>query len=285
MHKEICGAFFLFLTACGDSSMNQSMPSVAFTLNDSIDSMLATSSMKLTQDCNSTICFYEFSTSSKSENKGTATIDPGSQPLILNDIVSAAFITQKTGSIDKANIRIAAFPSNSEHTKSLDYFNSTLAKLKAAGWQRYIFPNEARIPGFEARKFNTFDEVLGIPVGTGPWGDPALQLSKADWLSRPTIKSWHFTKGGNYLLFSVHRENSPQAPLELGSYLFSLNFETEVEFYKNFVPNENQDDWVKLLPTELKRMAQERAQTEARLTKMGIAIDEDYQDPPIKALE
>ena len=26
-------------------------------------------------------------------------------------------------------------------------------------------------------------------------------------------------------------------------------------------------------------------QTEARLKKMGIAIDEDYQDPPIKALE
>ncbi|NLA01462.1 hypothetical protein GTA07_12930, partial [Rhodococcus hoagii] len=36
---------------------------------------------------------------------------------------------------------------------------------------------------------------------------------------------------------------------------------------------------------ELKRMAQERAQTEARLKKMGIAIDEDYQNPPIKALE
>jgi len=32
-------------------------------------------------------------------------------------------------------------------------------------------------------------------------------------------------------------------------------------------------------------MAQERAQTEACLKKMGIAIDEDYQDPPIKALE
>ena len=32
-------------------------------------------------------------------------------------------------------------------------------------------------------------------------------------------------------------------------------------------------------------MAQERAQTEARLKQMGIAIDENYQDPPIKALE
>jgi len=265
--------------------MNQNTPSVTFTLNDSIDNILATASMKLTKDCNSTICFYEFSASSKSKNKGTAIIDPGSQPLILNDIVSAAFITHTTSSIGKANIRIAAFPSNSEHIKSLDYFNNTLAKLKAAGWQRYIFPNEARIPGFEAKKFNTFDEVLGIPVGTGPWGDPALQLSEADWLSKPTIKTWHFYKDGNYLLLRVQRENSPQAPLERGSYLFSLNFETEAEFYKNFVPNENQDDWVKLLPTELKHMAQERAQTEARLKQMGIAIDENYQDPPIKALE
>ncbi|MFF5864579.1 hypothetical protein [Pseudomonas sp. NPDC012596] len=37
--------------------------------------------------------------------------------------------------------------------------------------------------------------------------------------------------------------------------------------------------------SKINRMAQERAQTEARLKKMGIAIDENYQDPPIKALE
>ncbi|HYQ52331.1 MAG TPA: hypothetical protein VES70_18130 [Pseudomonas sp.] len=37
--------------------------------------------------------------------------------------------------------------------------------------------------------------------------------------------------------------------------------------------------------SEINRMAHERVQTEARLKKMGIAIDENYQDPPIKALE
>ena len=37
--------------------------------------------------------------------------------------------------------------------------------------------------------------------------------------------------------------------------------------------------------SKINRMAPERAQTEARLKKMGIAIDENYQDPPIKALE
>ena len=64
-----------------------------------------------------------------------------------------------------------------------------------------------------------------------------------------------------------------------------MDVRSEPEFYKDFLASDDREDWKKLLPAELKRMAQERAQTEARLKKMGIAIDEDYQDPPIKALE
>jgi len=99
------------------------------------------------------------------------------------------------------------------------------------------------------------------------------------------ISTWYFHKDGVYLLFRVQREDSEKAPQKMGSYLFTLTFESEAEFYKSFVKNEYREDWIKLLPAELNRMAQERAQTEARLKKMGIAIDEDYQDPPIKALE
>ncbi len=265
--------------------MTANKPNVTFSLNDSIKNVLTSSTMQLTKDCSSHVCFYEFSTSSKSENKGTALVDPNQNPLSLNNIVGAALITYKTDLVENASIRVAPAPSNSEHSEFMQYFNDTLVKLRLSGWQRYILPNEARVPGSEASKFKLFDEVLGVPVGTGPWKDPTLKLSQAEWLAMPTINNWYFHKNGNYLLFRVQRENTSQAPQERGSYLFSFNFQSEAEFYKNFVPNENQDVWVKLLPAELKRMAQERAQTEARLKQMGIAIDENYQDPPIKALE
>ncbi|WP_236193388.1 hypothetical protein [Pseudomonas faucium] len=285
MNKQPASLFLLLLTACGASNVTANKPNVTFSLNDSIKNVLTSSTMQLTKDCSSHVCFYEFSTSSKSENKGTALVDPNQNPLSLNNIVGAALITYKTDLVENASIRVAPAPSNSEHSEFMQYFNDTLVKLRLSGWQRYILPNEARVPGSEASKFKLFDEVLGVPVGTGPWKDPTLKLSQAEWLAMPTINNWYFHKNGNYLLFRVQRENTSQAPQERGSYLFSFNFQSEAEFYKNFVPNENQDVWVKLLPAELKRMAQERAQTEARLKQMGIAIDENYQDPPIKALE
>ena len=113
-----------------------------------------------------------------------------------------------------------------------------------------------------------------------------MKLNAEEWLALPMINTWYFYKSGVYLLFRVQREKNTQAPQKFGSYLFTLNFESESEFYKGFVEGEkNRANWKTLVPAELKRMAQERAQTEARLKKMGIAIDETYQDPPIKALE
>jgi len=113
--------------------------------------------------------------------------------------------------------------------------------MKAAGWQRYIFPGEARIPGAEAKKFDHFDEVLGVPVGTGPWKDPALKSNQTDWLAMPTINSWYFYKNGNFLQLRVQRKNSLQVPQERGTYLFSLNFQTEAEFYKSFVESDDRE--------------------------------------------
>jgi len=285
MNKHLASLSFLLLTSCGAPDVTEKKFHAVFSLSDSIKNIQANSTMQLTKDCNSKICFYEFSTSSKSENKGAAIVDPNANPLSLNNIVSAALITYKTDLVENASLSVAPAHSNSEHSEFMQYFNDTLVKLRLAGWHRYILPNEARVPGREASKFNLFDEVLGVPVGTGPWKDPTLKLSQAQWLAMPTINTWYFHKNGNYLLFRVQRENTLQAPQDRGSYLFSFNFQSEAEFYKNFVPNENQDDWVKLLPPELDRMAQERAQTEARLKQMGIAIDADYQDPPIKALK
>jgi len=284
MRKIFCAILFTTLTACGDSSMNKELI-IRSDLNGTIENMLSSSTASFDKDCNSSLCFYDFDVPAESTNKATAFLTSSGSPLIFNDVISAVFITHDGSIITDTNIILNGVAENSRHAEAAIYFYETLDKLKAAGWQRYIFPSEARITGAEAKKFDHFDEVLGVPVGTGPWKDPALKLNQTDWLAMPTINSWYFYKNGNYLQLRVQRKNSLQEPQERGTYLFSLNFQTEAEFYKSFVESDDREKWTTLLPAELKRMAQERALTEARLKKMGIAIDEDYQDPPIKALE
>ncbi|HEK1693311.1 TPA: hypothetical protein SMR48_004600 [Pseudomonas putida] len=265
--------------------MNKEQLTINSDLSGTIENMLSNSTAPFEKDCNSSLCFYDFDIPAQSASKAKVTLGSSETPLIFDDVISAVFITQQGSLITDTNIILGGVPDNSQHAEAATYFQQILTKLKAANWQRYIFPNEARISGAEARKFDRADEILGIPVGTGPWKDPAVSLNQADWLAMPTINSWYLYKDGNYLQLRVQRENSPHAAQERGTYLFSLNFQTEAEFYKSFVESEERKNWTTLLPAELKRMAQERAQTEARLKKMGIAIDETYQDPPIKALE
>ncbi|MFJ2973042.1 hypothetical protein [Pseudomonas fulva] len=285
MRKIICAIIFITLAACGDSNMNEEKPVIRSDLNGTIENMLSSSTASFDKDCNSSLCFYDFDIPAESTNKATAFLTSSESSLVFNDVISAVFITHNGSMITDTNIILGGVTENAKHTEAAIYFYETLDKMKSAGWQRYIFPGEARISGAEAKRFDRFDEVLGVPTVTAPWKDPALKLDQTDWLAMPTINSWYLYNNGNYLQLRVQRKNSLQAPQDRGTYLFSLNFQTEAEFYKSFVESDDRERWTTLLPAELKRMAQERAQTEARLKKMGIAIDEDYQDPPIKALE
>lgn len=286
MFKKIGYLFFILISACGEPSLSTNKPSIQFEIDTPVDAALSSSSAKFNKDCVQGLCLYKFSLSFANASRANLTINSGTDSLNFDDIVSTTLGTFESNIINYARVTLGGVPQDSEHHQAMRYFYEQVDKLRLAGWNRYIFQNEARISGEEAKKFENARSILGSPVGTGPWKDPALKLSAEDWLALPTINSWYFYKDGVYLLFRVQREKSTQAPQKIGSYLFTFNFESESEFYKGFVEGEkDRENWKSLVPPILKRMAQERAQTEARLKKMGIAIDESYQNPPIKALE
>ena len=254
-------------------------------MNEPVQQVLSASTAPLTEDCSTNLCMYQFDIPASSPNKAKATIASASAPLMLDDVIAATLSTYKSNQLNHAYITLGGVPSDGRHELAIEYFYKLIENLHSNGWKRYIMPDEARIPGSQAKKLVDPGTILGMPVSTGPWKDPALILGKAEWLSLPMLNSWYFNKDDVYLLVRVQREHSSKDGESFGSYLFTLTFRTESEFYKGFVEDEERDNWKALLPAELKRMAQERAQTEARLKQMGIAIDENYQDPPIKALE
>jgi len=255
-------------------------------MNTPVGQAISSSTANFKKDCMLRLCMYEFSLPFSESHRVNLTIRSATGDLEFNDTISTTLRTFNGENIDKANVTLGGVEPDSEHHQAINYFYQQIEKLQGSGWQRYIFPDEARLAGSQAKKFDNPKSIFGVPVVTGPWNDPSLRLDQEQWLTMPMFSSWYFYKDGVYLLFRVQREKSETAPLERGSYLFTLTFESETEFYKGFVEGEkNREHWKDLVPAELKRMAQERAKTEARLKKMGIAIDEDYQDPPIKALE
>ncbi|WP_176517293.1 hypothetical protein [Pseudomonas faucium] len=279
-------AFLLGLVGCGEANMNREKPTIRFEIDTPIDKALSSSSVDFKKNCMQGLCLYKFSLSFANTLRADVSINSNNGNLKFDDVVSTTLGTFENNTINNARVTLGGVPQDSKHDQAMRYFYQQIGKLQTAGWKRYIFQNEARVSSEEARKFESTRSIFGKPVGTGPWKDPALKLSAEEWLALPTINSWYFYRNGVYLLLRVQRENDTQAPQKQGSYLFTLSFESESEFYKGFVEGEkNRENWKAHVPAELKRMAQERAQTEARLKQMGIAIDEDYQDPPIKALE
>lgn len=286
MYKPLGFTLFLFLMACGESQMGSNKPIVQFQINKNIQNAISNSSVEFKKDCMLGICLYKYSLSFASGHRAAIDINPGSSTsLHYTDGVGVTLGTYESDTVNDAEIILGGVDPKSSHSLAMNYFRDQADALLVKGWHRFIMPNEARVSGSQAKKFDSPRSVLGKPIGTGPWNDPTLVLSQEEWLAMPMFSSWYFYKDGVYLTLRVQRENSESAPEEKGSYLFTLTIESEAEFYKGFFESEDREQWTILLPGELKRMAQERAQTEARLKKMGIAIDESYQNPSIKALE
>jgi hypothetical protein len=276
---------FILLTGCEASETNTKNREIELSLGGSIETVLASTSVKLRKDCDDTMCLYDFVVPSKSSELITVKIHSASSTLAINNVFSATIVTSPSGLITDTDVSTADVPDNAKHEDAMAFFYQQVQNLNAAGWTRYILPNEARIPGAEASKLTNLNEVLGKNVGTGPWMDPNLKLTKQVWISLPMINAWMFYSGNDYLDLMVQRENSRDDPLNHGSYLFTWTFKSESEFYAEFVRAEDRERWRELLPAELTRMGKERQKTEAQLKKMGIKIDENYKDakPPVEA--
>ncbi|MEE3936594.1 hypothetical protein V2I68_13625 [Pseudomonas viridiflava] len=283
MIKYLVSVLFL-LNGCGEPSMNNGKPEIELALNSSIETTLTSTTVKLVKGCDSHFCNYQFSLPSTSEDLIKVKLITNNDALSLDNIHNLNIVTTPSGAITDVDIYAAGVPQDSKHEDAMSYFYRQVHNLASSGWHRYIYPDEARISGEQASKFDSKDEILGHSVSTGPWNDPELQLSKTEWNALPAINTWMLHNGDQYLYLRVQRENSNDLPQDRGSYLFTMTFKSESEFYKEFIENENREQWKELLPAELNRMAQVRKSTETQLKKMGIVIDERYENPKVSAL-
>lgn len=247
MRFSVCLTLFL-LSGCGDERIKEH--EVKLWLGNTIDAVKQELGAELSSECDADLCWYRYRKATRSGDFLTLILG-GKKAFDIQDIFafSVPVYKQDAHNIELINLSPVGPPEDSKHSDAESEFYTLLAKLQASGWKRYIRLGEPRVLSTEINKFNTINKVLGKPVLTGPWTDPATRLSNEMWRSMPLTNDWFLYRDNEYLTLSVQRENSDSEPLERGTYLFTLTFKSEKDFFPNTSTMQIASDWPNYCPT------------------------------------
>tara|TARA_R100001244_G_scaffold64117_1_gene53092 strand:+ start:1551 stop:2441 length:891 start_codon:yes stop_codon:yes gene_type:complete len=284
-----------FLNGCNDTSnskganMTNEHPIVEVALHESITELLASSPVEFISSCLKEVgmCWYEIERRAAEPNLPTILMKHGNTPLTLEQVTNITIVVndERGDEVHNLTLILRSIPSNSLHEEYRDFIYSLIEKIELAGWEYYYFPSDPRIPGTEANKIASADDVLGSYVMSHPWLEPSHKIDLERWLKFGSFYNWYFYNDGAYLHLKAWRRDSDDAPKERATYLITLEFLTETEYWlSGFTEKEDRTRWKELLPERLEGYKQQRKELEAKARAAGIAIDENYQDPSIKAL-
>lgn len=287
----------LILTACNEgqslSAEEAERPAtttVKIALDQPITALIESSPLPFDKDCLQPVrmCWYEIKKRFAEQDLPAVEISQnGSNLLQLEDVGRISVVVEEARGrlVEQVTLGIRGLPDNSPHAEQKAFIYQLLNTLLSSGWTHfYRFP-AARIPGSEADKIATADKIQGKRVLGHPWFDPRYEpASMGQWLRAAGTYHWYFHQDNIYLHVTVRRSNSRSEPAERGTYLINLEVLNENAYWSQHFKEEDQKDWLKLLPGLLEQYRNQRAQLETEAQAEGIEIEDSYQDPIIKAL-
>ncbi len=261
---------------------------VEISLHEDIKDVIARSPIPFKPDCLAAVgvCWYEMSRSPNSKELPTASVKTGSHTLLLKNTsrISTAVFDRYGSKIENIEIILRGLPDDSLHEDYQEAIYTLINGLQRADWKHYYHMSDPRISGKEMDKINTPEEILNTQVFSHPWLDPNYKIDLKRWFEIGPSYNWYFFNKDSYLHLQARHWLSKKAPEERGTYLVSLKFSTEAEFWRTPFQGKDKLRWKELLPDELVIAKKQRKELEAKARAAGIEIDELYQDPPITAL-
>ncbi|WP_175731349.1 hypothetical protein [Burkholderia ambifaria] len=164
------------------------------------------------------------------------------------------------------------------YEEARDKIAALLAKLRAAGWKRYIETSDPRLVGKEATAY-----ALSKPGA----------LYSIDSTYMPTVEEWRnlivseprwlFYTDGVFLTLSLSYQSSSTP--DMGYYLTDIQVSTASDNYTPYFTDsiERRRQWKQYLSDELTPARAERAKHETELKAQGYTIDTTYLPPPYEA--
>ncbi|MDR6915534.1 hypothetical protein J2X66_002402 [Pseudomonas sp. 3296] len=232
------------------------------------------------------LCWYKIDKSANDKNLPDVLVKNGSNSLSLSQLTNITIVTDERVSdkVENLNITLRGLPDNSSHEQNKIFIYELIENIKSSGWKHYYFVEDPRIPGSQAEKIDSPDHVLGHYVSSHPWLDPNYKIDIDRWLKIGSFYNWFFYNDGVYLHLKAWRHDSKDTPTKTGTYLISLEFQSEREYWKSSIPENERNRWEELLPEKLSNLHETRSTIEKKARAVGIEIDESYQDPLIQAL-
>jgi hypothetical protein len=280
------------LAACNDreSNTDDKKAPIELSLHAPIQKTIGSSGLKFSQECmkDQELCWYKIKKSANEQQLPDIMVKNSSSVLNIEKISSITIvIDEKIGSnVENIDITLRGLPDNSTHEQNRNYIFQIIENIKSAGWKHYYFPSAPRVSGSQSAKIDSPNKVLGHYTSSHPWLDPDFPIDIDRWLKISSFYDWYFYNDGAYLHLKAWRHDSKDSPMKTGTYLITLEFMTEREYWvSGFSEDEDKARWTELLPARLKSYEETRRIVEEKIRAKGIEIDETYQDPPIKALE
>lgn len=262
-------------------------PLISIEIGEEINDLLSNSPVPFSKECISDVdmCWYKVKKSFGDDDLPSVEVN---KALRLNQVasVSAAVDGEVGTAVENLDLSVRSLPDGSKHDEYRAFLYGLIKDIKKAGWVHYYAPSDPRVSGSQIDKISSPDEVMGDYVLSHPWLDPNYELDIDRWLKVGKFYNWLFYKDGNHLTLKAWRRDSDDAPNERGTYLVSLSFTSEREYWSAAFPEaEEKKRWKELLPAKLKEYAAIRQSREDRAEEAGIQIELNYQDPSIKALK
>lgn len=282
----------IFLAGC-DSTQDKdpnktpgNLASLHIRLGAPVAQFLKNSPVSFTADCLDALdmCWYEADRRgvllnlSLSEPEGTLELDQVAG-------LSIAVDGKASSNIQALNIDLRGLPDNSRHQQNKDLIYRLIRELKSAGWQKYYYPSDPRIPGSELNKLDWKNSLLGTNPLSHPLFDANREMSLEEWLGVSTFYDWYLYHGNYIAHVRALRYDSKSTPLETGVYLISINLMSLDTFWAGDFAEEQRAQWKTRLPAQLKALLQRRSQAETRARAAGVNIEEGYEPPLMERSE
>lgn len=283
-------SLILTLCSCDNSLPLEKRMDTTLNLGTPIVSFLKKSSIHFDEDClkEADVCWYEFSKSANSTDLPNIQLKTQSTSLSIDSVSSVSIFAGPNSKdlVQNANITLRGLPDDSPHESQKKFVYGIIAKLQSSGWRRFIYPYDPRISGQEVLKLHDSETVMGVIVMNHPWFDPDVELSLEQWLSIKSLYEWCFVDDhDNHLRLFVQRSNSTSDPKNKGTYLVTIQIDSEQSFWMKEFEEKDKPNWATLLPKKLDAFEVQRKLIEKKAIKEGIIIDTNYKNPIIRAIE
>ena len=188
-----------------------------------------------------------------------------------------------SGSFDKAyteegisdySISLGIPPRNNvTHEQARLQFHDMLKRIQQAGWTRWIYPENPRLPGVEAFRYRLVKDQ-GVDSL-----DPGYVPSLDEWMKLPDMTSWRFYLNGVYMDVQMSRDSKRMKVDEPGAYFVKIKLEGYANYWRTAFDEPDRPHWRALFPDLQRRMRAERARAEEKLKAQGYTIDSSYRNP------